>query len=187
MTPIKTIEYKGHNIEIFYDEDSMNPRDDDNLGTMICFHDRYSLGDKNDYNSNDYYSWKYLEDNIIKNEDVVVILPLYLLDHSGITISTIPFNDRWDSGQVGFIFISKEKCREEYGWKNITEKRKDKVTRYLKGEVEIYDQYLRGEIYGYGYETESEGKFSCWGFFGDEGKEQMIKEAKSEIDYFVEY
>ena len=44
-----------------------------------------------------------------------VILPLYLFDHSGISISTGSFHDPWDSGQVGFIYASKEKAKEGWG------------------------------------------------------------------------
>ena len=41
-----------------------------------------------------------------------VVLPLYLYDHSGITMScdlTYPYNDRWDSGQVGWIYASHQR------------------------------------------------------------------------------
>jgi hypothetical protein len=34
----------------------------------------------------------------------LVILPLYLYDHGGITISCSPFSCPWDSGQVGWIY-----------------------------------------------------------------------------------
>jgi hypothetical protein len=44
-------EYKEYEIEIEQDEDAPNPRQDyDNLGVMVCWHDRYDLGDvKSDY------------------------------------------------------------------------------------------------------------------------------------------
>lgn len=34
----------------------------------------------------------------------VRIKPLYLMDHSGLAISTTPFSCPWDSGQVGYVF-----------------------------------------------------------------------------------
>ena len=40
---------------------------------------------------------------------------LYLYDHSGITMSTGSFCDSWDSGQVGFIYVTKEDIEKEYG------------------------------------------------------------------------
>lgn len=43
----ETIEYKGYTIKIEYDEFASNPREDfDHLGTMVCSHQRYKLGDK---------------------------------------------------------------------------------------------------------------------------------------------
>jgi hypothetical protein len=104
---------KKFELEIVQDTDPESPRTWDNLGTMVCFHKRYELGDKTDYRTEDYDSWEELKEGIIKNEGEVVILPLYLYDHSGITISTSSFDCRWDSGCVGFICVSKDKIREE--------------------------------------------------------------------------
>ena len=162
---------KKFELKIEQDTDPMNPRTDwDNLGTMVCFHKRYDLGDKTDYRSNDYDSWDELKEGIITNEGEVTILPLYLYDHSGITISTSPFDCNWDSGQIGFIFVSKHKIKKE----GIDE---TKVEEYLKREVETYDQYLTGEVYCYEvYEIETCDKGhehktlveSCGGYFGEE-------------------
>jgi len=46
MEEVEVLEYKGKKIKIYYDEDSPDPRDRDNLGTMCCWHRRYSLGDE---------------------------------------------------------------------------------------------------------------------------------------------
>lgn len=35
-----------------------------------------------------------------------ITLPLYLMDHSGLAMQTTSFNDPWDSGQVGWIYVS---------------------------------------------------------------------------------
>ena len=116
-TETKTVgKYK---IEVILDEDPRSPREDDNLGTMVCFHGRRNLGDKHDYNHHNYDGWDDMEKNIIKDNNVGVILPLYLYDHSGITMNTTGFSCGWDSGRVGFIFISKDKIREEYSCKRI--------------------------------------------------------------------
>jgi hypothetical protein len=126
-----------HKVRVFYDNDPESPREWDNLGTMVCFHPRYDLGDKHSYDKR-----SELKNDIMENENVHTILPLYLYDHSGITISTSPFGCKWDTTQVGFIFVSKEKVKSE----GIDETR---VEEYLENEVKTYDQYLRGEVYGY--------------------------------------
>jgi hypothetical protein len=164
----KINDMKKFELEVVQDTDPESPRTWDNLGTMVCFHKRYELGDKTDYRTEDYDSWEELKEGIIKNEGEVVILPLYLYDHSGITISTSSFDCRWDSGQVGFIFVSKYKIKKE----GIDE---TKVEEYLKGEVETYDQYLTGDVWGYNvYEVSTCNKGhehkelveSCYGFYG---------------------
>ena len=161
---------KKFELKIEQDTNPESPRSWDNLGTMVCFHKRYDLGDKTDYRSEDYDSWKELMLGIIENEGEVFILPLYLYDHSGITISTSSFSCPWDSGQVGFIFVSKHKVKKE----GIDE---DKVIDYLKNEVKTYDQYLTGDVWGYKvYEIEEcnlgcEHKKlvdSCFGFYGED-------------------
>lgn len=85
-----------------------------------------------------------------------IMLPLYLYDHSGITMSTGPFSCPWDSGQIGYIYITKEKARKEYSWKYMTKSRIAKIREYLTGEVETYDQYLTGDVYGYRISNEDD-------------------------------
>lgn len=177
MEAVKEFKTKDKLLKIFIDESPENPRTAwDNLGTMVCFHKRYDLGDNHNYSSSDYDSWDEMEKAIIKQEDVAVILPLYLYDHSGITMNTTGFSCGWDSGQVGFIFVSRETLRKEYSVKRISNKIVEKATKLLIGEVETYDQYICGDVYGFkvfkvetcdnGCEHEEEID-SCWGFYGD--------------------
>jgi hypothetical protein len=167
-----------YKIEVEQDENAESPRTSmDNFGTMVCFHSSYNLGDKHDYVFRKYTSWEEMKNDIIRKEKVGVILPLYLYVHSGKTMKTTSFNDTWDSGQVGFIFVSKEKMLKEYGGKRVGKKLREKVTAYLKGEVETYDQYLTGDVYGYritNTDTDEEVD-SCWGYYGED---YCMKEAE---------
>jgi hypothetical protein len=134
------------------------------------------LGDNHNYSSSDYDSWDEMEKAIIKQEDVAVILPLYLYDHSSLSISTNPFSCKWDSGQVGFIFVSKETLRKEYGVKYITEKIIEKATVIIKNEVETYNDYLSGSVYGFTVEDVNGKEIdSCWGFFGESGMNEIVE------------
>lgn len=49
------------------------------------------------------------------NGKLFYALPLYLYDHSGITMSTTTFSCPWDSGRVGMIFCSHEEAVKEWG------------------------------------------------------------------------
>lgn len=108
-----------------------------------------------------------------------VILPLYLYDHGGITMSTGSFSCQWDSGQVGWIYATHEKALEEYGGKHgaSLSEALEKTEKYLIGEVETYAQYLEGQVYGFVLERikhcgecgdeQPEDIESVWGFYGD--------------------
>lgn len=174
--PIETVEYKGYQIKIFQDFNPGSPRDWDNLGEMICFHSRYNLGDKHSYTVDELKA-------LVKRPDVLA-LPLYLYDHSGITMSTTPFSCPWDSGQVGYIIVTREKALDEWGRKKMSKDLRKRVFDVLRSEVEAYDQYLTGEVYGYEIETDDDELHSCWGFFGDP-HDYMLSECKDIIDGYL--
>lgn len=170
----KVGEYK---IKIYQDEDPENPREWSNLGTMICFSHNYNLGDKHGYKHDRYDNWEEMKEAIIKEEHVAIILPIYIYDHSGISISTTSFNDRWDSGQIGWIFISKEKILKEFDGtpRGISN---DEIEKKLIAEVEIYDKYLSRECYRYELLSKKEILASCGGFFD---MQDCIDDAKQSI------
>lgn len=169
---IETVEYRGYTIHIRQDLDTESPRGWDNLGTMTCFHKRYNLGDKQLISIKGYQDW------LKENRHNLIILPLFLLDHSGITIRTVSFNDPWDSGQVGHIYVSKEKAMKEFGWGKLTNERIENVKDILRQEVDTYDRYLTGSVCGFSIE-ESIFDDSCWGYYD---KNQAVEDAKSSID-----
>jgi hypothetical protein len=112
-------------------------------------------------------------------EDNYIILPVYMYEHSGIALSTGSFSCPWDSGQVGYIYVSKEKVIEEYGdW---TAETVAKASKQLENEVETYSQFVNGEVYGFIIE-DKDGEYvdSCWGFFG---YDFCLEEAKQAADY----
>lgn len=170
MSKVKEYTNGNTTLEIHTDESPSSPRTWDNLGKMICSHRNYSLGDKHDIKPSDYNSTAEVERAIRIKEDVAVMLPLYLYDHSGITMKTTPFGCNWDSGKVGYIVASKKKIREAYSVKRISKKLIAKVTELLIGEVAVYDQYLTGDVYGFKVIKDGEEIDACWGFFGSDIK-----------------
>lgn len=106
-----------------------------------------------------------------------VMLPLYLFDHSGLSMSTSSFSCRWDSGQVGFIYTTIDKIKAETCYECSTDEEwAEKTREILEGEVETFDQYLTGDVWGFKLEKkvgceccgniEWEDEDSCWGFYG---------------------
>lgn len=187
-----SLDYRGYKIKIEQDSDPQNPRtDSDPMGTMVCFHNRYDLGDKHDYRTADYSNWQELEQAIIEREGDCIILPLYLYDHSGLRIKIGSFagllpqgHAEFDSGRVGLIYLTKKKAIAEYGKKKFTKTIQEKAINYLASEIDTYDDYLSGNVWGYVVEDKAGNTIdSCWGFYGD--TEYPIKEAKSVIDYRI--
>lgn len=162
MEDSMTVSKDNLKLEVFRDEDAENPRKSDNLGKMVCWHRLYNLGDKHEYED----PQAFLESEEYK--DAFVILPVYLYDHSGITMSNTDFGDRWDSGLVGYIFITKEKAQNEFGGA-LDETLKQRITEMLIAETNIYDNYLQGDCFGFRITDENgEELDACGAFFGDD-------------------
>lgn len=159
---------KNYKIEIIQDEMPESPRTSvDNLGKLVCFHNRYRLGDIHNISSFDFTCWADLKKKLIKTENAIIVLPVYMYDHSGITISTKPFSCRFDSGQIGFIYATRADILNEFQCKLITKKIIEKAYNILLSEIETYDQFLRGDVYGYKITDEDNNEIdSCWGFYG---------------------
>jgi len=190
----ETIEYKGYKIETFYEEGGgFNPRQDDNLGTMACFHNRYTLGDDEiGFSCDDFDGWDEMEKHIKNKLGVVVCLPLYMYDHSQQSISIDSFigkahHAEWDSGRIGFIYATKKDIRENWMIKNVTKKLLKHTESILKAEVNTYDQYIQGNVYRYNVE-DSEGNHvdSCGGFIGEDYYDDMVEEAKHNVDFNIQ-
>lgn len=164
---------------------------------MLCFHKRYVLGDRTGLIASDFNGWDDIENYLIKDEKAVILLPLYLYDHSGLRMKVGSFSGllpqghaEFDSGQVGYIYITRKKLKAE----KISKK---KAEECLRAEVEAYNQYLSGDIYGFtitkktkcdkcGHEDE-EILDSCSGFFGHNFEENGLYEHSGiDLDKFEE-
>jgi hypothetical protein len=180
--------YKGYTIKIQQDQDPMNPRENDNMGKMVCFHGKYSLGDKTELKSNMFNGWDELAEHLKKECKAVLIFPLHLYDHSGVSIKIGSFiglaqHAEWDSGRVGFIYTTKKAILEYYNVKRLSKIILEKAGNLLKAEVEEYNSYISGSIYQYSIEN-TRGEFidSCGGY---SDTEEALKDAKYSIDNLI--
>lgn len=167
--------YKGHNISIQHDDNPISPREDDNICIIHLAHRRYGFGDEN---YKDLESIQQANKKALRAGDIC--LPLYMYDHSGITIALTPFSCHFDSGQVGFVQVPRKIMIEEFGKKIFTPKLKKLALKIAGGEVGDLDTYIRGDIFGYIVDEDGD---SCWGYYSI--KEAMM-EAENIIDYIVE-
>jgi hypothetical protein len=240
-----------------YVEDFYNPRKDDdcNLGTMLCSHRNYELGDEqvsgDDFeplircdhcggNGEEPGRFQLMDrlgaivgagaleameseltmgdkpgywvgpktcikcegDGEIRTDIItylkverkaICIMPLFLYDHSGISMSVGGRIDKgeddfsrsgriasdsygWDVSSVGVIFTTQERV-DELGAPQ------EKIEEQLEQEVKTYDSYLRGEVYWYHVDDENDDVLdSCGGFLGDTEyvKEEANRAAEGE-------
>lgn len=175
-------EQDGCAVRVEQDEMSCNPRTEwDNVAVFVCSHRRYVLGDKHNYNHADYNSWFEMKKAILKKEKPVIIKDLYMLDHSGITISTSTEGFRavdshgWDWGQVGLVFVRGDHP-ELKGLRG--KKKAERAEAIIDSEVAAYDQYLRGDVWCYTISTpDDDHADSLCGMFGHEYAEKEALEA----------
>jgi hypothetical protein len=178
-------EYENYQVFIEVDQDPPNPREDYNLGVMACWHRNYVLGDVQPEVTPLEYKKEVLEDLLgeeVQEDEVeskwdanFTTLPLYLYDHSGITVSTSPFSCSWDSGQIGFIYM------KEDGYLD-TEQGRERHLQNLKtleDEVATYDMYLVNDVWKYTITHRDQEVDSCCGYFG---YDQCVRSAKESID-----
>lgn len=178
MTIVLQETHAGMTVKVCIDDDPLNPRKEyDNATTIVHWHRRYDLGDKVEQ----VLAAELLEDYHEKGNPILAIVPLYLLDHSGISISIDSFNDRFDSGQVGWAFITKSDA-DKMGYEYMT---LEEYVTIIKAEVETFDHYLRGNVYGYIVESRNgEELESCCGFIGS--MNDALAEGKSMAEGIID-
>ena len=127
-------------LSIEHDNDAENPRDWENLGTIVCW-SKHHLGDN--------YSCQISKEEFLENTNSSnsIILPIYFYDHSGLTIRTYPFASQWDSGFLGCIYASRKKVLDYFGVTKIDKELEKRVIKLLQGEIETYNQFINGEVY----------------------------------------
>jgi hypothetical protein len=159
-------------LRIVQDEDAPNPRTEfDCFGKIVHWHRRYDFGERINH----------VQDWIDGLPDGTLRLPIALLDHSGLRMWVGSENHQcdpggWDSGQVGFIYATPDMIRKEYGEFNA--ETVAQATKVLRQEVETFDQYLSGDVWGFIVEDDNGNHLdSCWGFFGHDYAKQQGEEA----------
>ena len=157
-------------LEILQDDAPTNFIEEcDLLGRIICWHPRYNLGHRHNFETD-----QELFDSIGK----AVILPIYIYEHGGRAISTTPFSDPCDSDHIGFVYAEHDKIFAQYNKGKMTKNLKKSVEETLAKEVSLYNDFINGEVYGYVIKDESGAEIhSCWGFVGDPRKSGLMEQA----------
>ncbi len=180
-------------IEITQDEHAESPREWESIGTMLCKHRNYNLGDKKGLSAEslltnilDDCNVKYAKNSSIEQlmdrvlnipKTKGVALPVSIYDHSGISMS-VGIKRGWDDSHVGFIYINKETMDKN----NL---KYENAIKLLEQEVEVYSDYLEGNVYSFSIEKidvtgETIEEESICGFYGSDFKENGILDSLKE-------
>ena len=186
---IKNNDGSIENIKICYDENSDSPRDWDNLAEIVVTNSYKHLGDTvlTEYDED--------EDEDEGMDDLYAVWkPLYIYDHSGISLSTTPFSCPWDSGQIGYVGVTWETAKREFSYMS-GDRLIERLNDVIEGEIATLNAWVNGEVYGYIYtKTDSEGNEieydSCWGYYSVcnmDLKPHIHKIVEDEMEYYDTY
>lgn len=151
---------------------------------------------QNEYNIlQDKEGYKKDSDNLTKADFIrldkwieknIVLLPVYAYIHSGVSLKVGSFQGllpqghaEFDSGQIGYIYVTKDKILKDFNVKKITKKIREEAVNCLISEIETFNQYLEGDIYGYNIKSINE---ACRGYYG---YDYCLQEAKDVVDCYL--
>ncbi len=155
-----TTQAQSVTIKIWHDSECPSPREDGGFGRLALFHRRYRLGDGEFRTPEELH-----EDEGFKR--AIVKLPVYGYDHGGLVMNTTGFSCPWDSGQLGYIYITLADWTKSTGKRSVNAASKKRIEDMLRSVVEEYSDWVSGNCWGYSIIEDGEVIDSCGGFIGD--------------------
>lgn len=181
MQAIETFEHAGFTVEIHPDDSPTSPREWDNLGVMVGWARNSTIGDvRPREDREDWIRDLAHEVSGTDADDLSVEEAEAIVDaHTVITRLYLRGSD------VGWIYAPRDKILKEYSATEITPEIRANVEACFKGEMETYEQWAEGDVYGFIVrDADGEQVESCWGFYGfDDVREEAKSAAEGERDY----
>lgn len=113
-------------------------------------------------------------------------LPLYAYIHGGVKLSTTPFQDPFDSGQVGWVGIAKENAEVE----GLTAEDGEKMEAHVQAFIKDWNAYFAGDVWNVLIESTEDGVHfdfvdsvgGCMGYHNaEEDAQDMINDHKDKM------
>ena len=182
--------------ELIYDQHATNPRECDNLGTILIAPNKsHWIASRDDVvdtsiclGKNPYEHWNNIrrEQLNLKKSDIAIAYPITKYEHGEISLQ-LGYKQGWDYGVVGFVYITKETLRKEYGVKRITKSIIERAENHLRDELDTLTRWVNGDCYGWqikeyaltddGLDWEEVDTLdACWEYFG---KEQALDDMQN--------
>jgi len=190
--------YRGYKITTFCEERE-SPRLDFRVGNILSYHRRYRFTDNDligtalDIAENvlDIYGMddEKVEDYLRIEYKAQYVFPLYMYDHGQIDLSLGEYNCRFDSGKVGYFYIT------ESADLDTTEMSLEEIKSMVEAELDEYVKWINGETYAYRIEEIKECSHCGGCEYGEpyynscyeaESLEDAMDEAKKMVDSFLE-
>ena len=89
--------------------------------------------------------------------DYIHLLPLYKYEHSGVSYSVKPFKSIWDSGQIGYVYLSKDEFEDS-----------QRARQRIDAAIKEFSSWANGEVYRWQVKHQKDGFIDgCGGYIGD--------------------
>ena len=189
--------------ELVYDPDADNPRDCDNLGTILIAPDKsHWIASPDDIvdtsihlGKNPFEHW----DNIrreqlkLKKSAIAIAYPITKYQHGEISLQ-LGYKRGWDYTVSGFVYVTKDQVRKCYGVKRITKSVIARAKNRLQDELDTLTGWLNGECYGWqikeyaltddGLDWEEVDTLdNCWGYLDRDYAFDSMKDALNHLAY----
>jgi len=171
---METVKYRGINIEIEQDQDAQSPQEWSDDERILVYNHRDFYVKKKGFDPDEIFEEVWHGNKFYKGYFAFGV-DAYI--HSGVVLAikdtrkALDFPDRrWDVSFKGFALIRKEKGTWD----------RTKAFEIAEGLVDIWNQYLSGDVYGYNIEQFND---SYWGYYG---YDTCLEEAKLIVDYHLE-
>lgn len=135
--------YKSENdsvvVKIEYDGFVSNPRENDELVNMVIWHKSIPSDEHNFENPTEFMEWYNSQE-----DQKLMIKPLFAHVHGNISLSTTMFSCPWDSGQIGYAYITQHAADSVIGFGNYDS---ESLSKSIENSLKAYQYFLNGECY----------------------------------------
>lgn len=162
----------GWHVHIIYDDDPENPQDAMDTVGVIEDTDR-AQAERLDFDPQQYADW-------LREKHGATVVRALNVSHG----SSQPHAEVWDPMPRSTDYVSAWQYDTPEGrsvfWRD-GDGNDDWIVGMLEHELQVYQQWVTGEVYGYIlHDPDDEDRGSCFGFYGENGREHALDAAMDE-------
>lgn len=183
-----TFEIDGCRVDVHYDELAESPREWCDMSRFILAHRRYDVPNETNLDPLDYDTMDGLKQAIEEVYGTCVFVPVSMYDHGNVHIYAGSPTCRWDSGYLGFAFMTRDDVIGNWGGKYLTKRLRQRAIDFLKAEIELFGDYMSGHVFSASvHDPNGEMLDSLGGFYGtDHSKSGLLEFARSTVANMTE-